>query len=387
MRSLFLLLFLPLQLLAQVINDATIKANTNTLIRNADPVLRANHSLINDQITDSKLSRLENYSASGTNTYTVSIGWINAYTKGLTLPNVFFTNSNTGASTINVNSLGNKSVQLRGIGLSGNEILANVPYTLVYDGTAFQLDGANIASVVGTTNRITATGAAIPVIDISASYVGQSSITTLGTVTTGVWNGSLVPIAYGGTGTASPGIVAGTNITVTGSWPNQTINASTSGTVAGSDTQVQFNDGGSLAGNVNMTFRKTLNNFTIGPISPLTNSIQLSAGTGGTISIGDSNGASLNYSTSTGFTTLTGNNGLKLVSPDVSGGNAFDVSIISGNATTSGNINGGNVVITLGTGHGTGHTGYLKISGLPTSSAGLPSGALWLNSNVLTIVP
>jgi hypothetical protein len=40
---------------------------------------------------------------------------------------------------------------------------------------------------------------------------------------------SIVPIANGGTGTASPGLVAGTNITITGSWPNQTINSSAGG--------------------------------------------------------------------------------------------------------------------------------------------------------------
>lgn len=32
-------------------------------------------------------------------------------------------------------------------------------------------------------------------------------------------------------------------------------------------------------------------------------------------------------------------------------------------------------------------SGYLIMTGLPTSSAGLPTGAIWLNSNVLTIVP
>ena len=52
-------------------------------------------------------------------------------------------------------------------------------------------------------------------------------------LTTGV-TGTL-PIANGGTGTSSPAIVAGTNITVSGTWPNQTINstASGSGDVAG----------------------------------------------------------------------------------------------------------------------------------------------------------
>jgi hypothetical protein len=43
-----------------------------------------------------------------------------------------------------------------------------------------------------------------------------------------------VPIAAGGTGTASPAIVAGTNVTVSGSWPNQTIN-STGGSGSGAN--------------------------------------------------------------------------------------------------------------------------------------------------------
>lgn len=56
-----------------------------------------------------------------------------------------------------------------------------------------------VTSVSGTLNRITSTGGATPVIDISASYVGQSSITTLGTIATGVWNGTVIDLAHGGT--------------------------------------------------------------------------------------------------------------------------------------------------------------------------------------------
>lgn len=52
--------------------------------------------------------------------------------------------------------------------------------------------GGTVSSVSGTTNRITSTGGTTPVIDISASYVGQSSITTLGTITTGIWNGTAI---------------------------------------------------------------------------------------------------------------------------------------------------------------------------------------------------
>jgi len=49
----------------------------------------------------------------------------------------------------------------------------------------YQAAGTYVTSVTGTSNRITSSGGTTPVIDISASYVGQSSITTLGTVTTG----------------------------------------------------------------------------------------------------------------------------------------------------------------------------------------------------------
>jgi len=59
-------------------------------------------------------------------------------------------------------------------------------------------------TIQGTTNRISVSDgngvAADPAIDIAATYVGQASITTLGTITTGVWNGTTIAIANGGTG-------------------------------------------------------------------------------------------------------------------------------------------------------------------------------------------
>ena len=51
-----------------------------------------------------------------------------------------------------------------------------------------------------TANRTAITADAI---DISANYVGQSSITTLGTITTGIWNGTDVAVADGGTGSGT----------------------------------------------------------------------------------------------------------------------------------------------------------------------------------------
>lgn len=51
----------------------------------------------------------------------------------------------------------------------------------------------------------------------------------------------VLPVANGGNGTATPSLVAGTNVTVTGTWPNQTINATASG--SGSVTSVATGTG------------------------------------------------------------------------------------------------------------------------------------------------
>jgi hypothetical protein len=54
----------------------------------------------------------------------------------------------------------------------------------------------NTIDAVGTTDRITVNADSI---DIASTYVGQSTITTLGTVTTGTWNATTIAIANGGT--------------------------------------------------------------------------------------------------------------------------------------------------------------------------------------------
>lgn len=55
-----------------------------------------------------------------------------------------------------------------------------------------------------------------------------ADIPTLNQNTTGTAAGlsSILTVASGGTGTATPALVAGTNVTISGTWPNQTINAS-----------------------------------------------------------------------------------------------------------------------------------------------------------------
>ena len=58
----------------------------------------------------------------------------------------------------------------------------------------------NTINVNVTSNRTAITADAI---DISANYVGQTSITTLGTITTGVWDGTDVAVTAGGTNSST----------------------------------------------------------------------------------------------------------------------------------------------------------------------------------------
>ena len=55
----------------------------------------------------------------------------------------------------------------------------------------------NTINVIGTSGKITVSSNAVT---IASDYVGQNTITTLGTIATGVWNGTDIGVAHGGTG-------------------------------------------------------------------------------------------------------------------------------------------------------------------------------------------
>lgn len=63
-------------------------------------------------------------------------------------------------------------------------------------GDGLTLDGV-IFNVNGTEDRISVTANAV---DIASTYVGQTSITTLGTIATGTWEADTLAVEYGGTG-------------------------------------------------------------------------------------------------------------------------------------------------------------------------------------------
>jgi hypothetical protein len=71
------------------------------------------------------------------------------------------------------------------------------------------------------------------------SVSGGTTGLTPSTATTGaITLGGTLAVANGGTGTTAPSLVAGTNVTITGTWPNQTINSSGGGGGSGTVTSV-----------------------------------------------------------------------------------------------------------------------------------------------------
>ena len=78
-----------------------------------------------------------------------------------------------------------------GIEISSGDL--QLKSTIAGDGLTYS---SGVVAVGGTSNRIDVSADAI---DISTSYVGQATITTLGTIATGTWNADTITEAYGGT--------------------------------------------------------------------------------------------------------------------------------------------------------------------------------------------
>lgn len=156
-----------------------------------------------------------------------------------------------------------------------------------YNGTSWATVGGS-TTVFGTTNRISVTGG--DTIDIASTYVGQTSITTLGTVTTGTWSavigqatmtlgsdatgdiyyrngsGKLTRLGIGSAGQVlgvSAGIpawqAAGGGITV----GTTTITSGTSGRIA-------FNNSGVYGESANLFLANSNTQLCVGQVSPST---------------------------------------------------------------------------------------------------------------------
>lgn len=136
----------------------------------------------------------------------------------------------SGVGAVTVNATGTITGVTAGTGLTGGgtsgtvTLALSTPVTVANGGTGTAspslVAGSNV-TITGSwpDQTINATGTITGV----TAGTGMTGGGTSGTVTLSL--ATPVSIANGGTGTASPGLVAGSNITITGTWPNQTINA------------------------------------------------------------------------------------------------------------------------------------------------------------------
>jgi hypothetical protein len=111
-----------------------------------------------------------------------------------------------------------------------NTMLANSSIVLDGDlGSTGTISLGGTLSIFGTSNRtsISVSGGTYNV-DISSNYVGQTSIITLGTVTTGTWNGTIIDVAHGGTGLS--GAAAANGSLLIGNGTGYTLSTLTAGT-------------------------------------------------------------------------------------------------------------------------------------------------------------
>ena len=109
--------------------------------------------------------------------------------------------------------------------------------------------GTTSTTFANLTTNVTGT------LPIANGGTGTTS-TTFANLTTNVTG--LLPIANGGTATATPALVQGTGVTITGTWPNQTINATGTGGTVTSVGGTGTVNGISLSGSVTTSGSLTL---------------------------------------------------------------------------------------------------------------------------------
>jgi len=150
------------------------------------------------------------------------------------------------ANAINTAKIQDGSVTLVKMGnISASKLLGNASGGIaavseIILGTGLSFSGSTlnttnsgaVTSISGIADRISINNTTtVPAIDIASTYIGQPSITTVGTITIGSWTGEVVAPAFGGTGIAngSKTITLGGNLVTTGAYST---NFTTTGTTA-----------------------------------------------------------------------------------------------------------------------------------------------------------
>jgi len=188
----------------------------------------------------------------------------------------------------------------------------------------------NTLDAVGTAGRISISADAI---DISASYVGQTSITTLGTIGTGTWQGDIIAGQYGGTGVNN----SGKTITLGGSL--STVGAYTIALTATANTTLTLPVTGTLS---TLAGTETLTNKTLTApvIATIVNTGTLTLPTSTDTLVGRATTDTLTNKTITGAVITAGSIDNTPIGATTTNTGAFTTLNASGTITAQGNITG-----------------------------------------------
>jgi len=238
----------------------------------------------------------------------------------------------------------------------------------------------NTLNAVGTADRITANADSI---DIASTYAGQSTIVTLGNVTTGTWSANVIAGQYGGTGVNNSGktITLGGNLTTSGAFATTlTATATTSvtlptgGTLA--NTAVTLTSGSILKGNGNSEIALATGTDITTAIS--TNPVQLATNLTTYTFTSGASGASRTINGQTSSNASGTGGSLTFAAGDATGATlpvAGSVSINAGTANSSINGAAGNVTIDAGAGGANNGNGYIFIGTNNTGTVGVAGSA------------
>ena len=181
------------------------------------------------------------------------------------------------------------------LSVSGSPITTSGTLAISYSGTALPVlnGGTGVTTSTGSGNNVLSTSPTLVTPILGTPTSGTLTSCTGLPLTTGV-TGTL-PVANGGTGTTTPSLVAGTNVTISGTWPNQTINSTGGGGGGGTVTSVSGTgsvNGITLSGTVtstgSLTLSGTLSNVSLS--SQVTGTLPVAnGGTGVTTSTGSGN--------------------------------------------------------------------------------------------------
>jgi hypothetical protein len=137
-------------------------------------------------------------SVAGTNTITASSANVTAYATGQSFK-FFPAATNTGATTLNINSLGAKNVFYNGAACIGGEIRTSAPCEVIYDGTQFQILSGITTANGSTASTFTFDGTGGTTASLTMEWQKNGNFVTL-----------FIPTAQATSGTGSVSLTANT---------------------------------------------------------------------------------------------------------------------------------------------------------------------------------